>query len=105
MRIDDGSLLRSKALETEAAIELTSPVAGEVQADADTITDADVTASGVGTGKPAAAKPVNELCPVSGSPIKAGFTREYKGKLVGFCCPNCPKAFDANPEQFASKLQ
>lgn len=94
LRIDDGSDLRSKALETEAAVELTSgaPVPGASPA-------------APAASEIAAAKPVNDVCPVSGLPVKAGFTREYKGKLVGFCCPNCPQTFDANPEEFASKLR
>lgn len=25
---------------------------------------------------------------------------EYKGKTYYFCCSNCPKAFQANPEKF-----
>jgi len=28
---------------------------------------------------------------------------EYNGKTYYFCCPDCPKAFDANPEKFVSK--
>jgi hypothetical protein len=30
-------------------------------------------------------KPVNDSCPVKGSPIKPGITSAYKGKTVGFC--------------------
>jgi YHS domain-containing protein len=26
---------------------------------------------------------------------------EYNGKTYYFCCPDCPKAFEANPEKFA----
>jgi YHS domain-containing protein len=28
---------------------------------------------------------------------------EYNGKTYYFCCPDCPKAFEANPEKFATK--
>ena len=28
---------------------------------------------------------------------------EYNGKTYYFCCPDCPKAFEANPEKFVSK--
>jgi hypothetical protein len=31
------------------------------------------------------AKPINDTCPVKGTPIKAGITTSYKGKTVGFC--------------------
>ena len=30
-------------------------------------------------------KPINDTCPVKGSPIKAGITSTYQGKTVGFC--------------------
>ena len=30
-------------------------------------------------------KPVNDTCPVKGSPIKPGIASAYKGKTVGFC--------------------
>ena len=29
--------------------------------------------------------PVNDTCPVKGTPIKAGITTTYKGMTVGFC--------------------
>ena len=28
---------------------------------------------------------------------------EYNGKTYYFCCPDCPKAFAANPEKFVTK--
>jgi YHS domain-containing protein len=43
-------------------------------------------------------------CPVSGKPIDPTSSVEYKGKKVYFCCPNCPAAFEANPEKFLAKL-
>jgi len=43
-------------------------------------------------------------CPVSNKPIKADQMVEYKGHKVYFCCPNCPGAFEKNPEKFAGKL-
>ena len=43
-------------------------------------------------------------CPVSGKPIDPEKTVEYKGKKVYFCCPNCPAAFEKDPEKFADKL-
>jgi YHS domain-containing protein len=43
-------------------------------------------------------------CPVSGKPIGAEFALEHEGKQVYFCCPNCPKAFEANPAKFMAKL-
>jgi YHS domain-containing protein len=43
-------------------------------------------------------------CPVSGKAIKAEHVVKHKGENVYFCCPNCPKAFSANPEKFVGKL-
>lgn len=43
-------------------------------------------------------------CPVSGKPIRASVSVDYKGKKVYFCCPGCPKAFSKNPEKYAAKL-
>src|SRR5262245_21280626 len=34
-------------------------------------------------------------CPVSGKPVKADKTVDYKGAKVYFCCENCPKSFNA----------
>jgi YHS domain-containing protein len=45
-------------------------------------------------------------CPVSGHEfvVKEDSPHaEYNGKTYYFCCPDCPKAFEANPEKFASK--
>ena len=40
---------------------------------------------GAGFAWAAQNKPVNDTCPVKGTPIKAGITSEYNGKVVGFC--------------------
>jgi len=42
---------------------------------------------------------VNAKCPISGKPIDVmdrpkDCTRMYKGMKIGFCCPNCPPAWD-----------
>ncbi|MBM3975967.1 MAG: hypothetical protein FJ299_03120 [Planctomycetes bacterium] len=87
LRIDDGTDLRSQPLETEEALALTS----------------DAPLSTAGAEAPAAV-PINTICPVSGAPIKPGFTREHEGRLIGFCCNQCPLAFDADPGSFAAKL-
>lgn len=43
-------------------------------------------------------------CPVSGKPIDPEHSVEYKNQKVYFCCPNCPAAFEKDPEKFLSKL-
>ena len=42
-------------------------------------------------------------CPVSGQPAKAEHKVAFNGGEVEFCCPNCPKAFEKDPEKFAAK--
>ncbi len=48
-------------------------------------------------------KKAEPKCPVSGQPCKAEHTVAFNGGKVAFCCPNCPKAFEADPEKFAAK--
>ena len=43
-------------------------------------------------------------CPVSGKPSDPEHFVEFKGKKVYFCCPNCPAAFEKEPEKFMAKL-
>ena len=43
------------------------------------------------------------VCPVSGKDAKKEHAVAYKGAEVYFCCPNCPKAFQANTAKFATK--
>lgn len=42
-------------------------------------------------------------CPVSGKAANADHKVDFNGGKVEFCCPNCPKAFNANSAKFASK--
>src|SRR5215831_19353273 len=45
-------------------------------------------------------------CPVSGHEFVVTADSphaEYNGKTYYFCCPDCPKAFAANPEKFVPK--
>lgn len=43
-------------------------------------------------------------CPISGKPIAAAHAVEHEGKKAFFCCPNCPKAFQADPAKYLAKL-
>lgn len=39
---------------------------------------------------------VNSECPVSGKPVKADAgTATWRGKTIGFCCPNCSPSWNA----------
>ncbi|MFG0326141.1 MAG: hypothetical protein ACF8SC_02585 [Phycisphaerales bacterium JB037] len=42
----------------------------------------------------AAPRPINQMCPIGKEPIVPGAgTVEYRGKVVGLCCPGCGEAF------------
>lgn len=47
---------------------------------------------------------INTKCPVSDSPVNPKYTVIHEGRVIGFCCPNCPAQFTAEPAKFASKL-
>lgn len=47
---------------------------------------------------------LQNLCPVADKPIDVTKFVEHDGQKVYFCCGNCPKAFQADPDKFLSKL-
>lgn len=58
-------------------------------------------------GVPASAslEPVNTVCPVSDNPVNPQYLVVHEGKVIGFCCPECPKQFWADPATFIAKLK
>jgi YHS domain-containing protein len=50
-------------------------------------------------------QPVNTKCPVSGDDIDPKVTTVYNGKTYAFCCADCVKAFNKDPEKYASKAK
>jgi YHS domain-containing protein len=50
----------------------------------------------------ATAKPINTKCIVSGEDIDPSITVVYNGVTYGFCCQDCVKAFNKNPEKYVS---
>ncbi|MFZ4574925.1 MAG: c-type cytochrome domain-containing protein [Phycisphaerales bacterium] len=87
-RLDLGDVSSAPALETEGEIALTSDAPAPDQA----------------APKQASLTPINPTCPVSGSPIDPKYSIVYEGKVIGFCCPNCPRQFWAEPEKFLTAL-
>lgn len=56
--------------------------------------------------QPAAdATPVNKMCPVSGDAIDPKVTTTYNGKTYAFCCKDCVKSFNKDPEKYAAKAK
>lgn len=50
---------------------------------------------------PAILEPINSACPVSGKSIDPRYTVVHAGRVIGFCCPNCPKTFWDDPSAYA----
>ncbi|MAW62116.1 MAG: hypothetical protein CMJ94_14970 [Planctomycetes bacterium] len=94
--IDAGDLGDSAMLETEEKPEFTSdapPV--------DAPSEAEIAAAEALAQKPT----INQVCLVSGKEIDPQFNLEHNGQVIGFCCPNCPKTFLADPDKFLAKLE
>ena len=87
---------------SDAPLETEPEVVFVRAAPAEAAPDADATA-GPGDA-PAALVAENATCPVSGSPVDPRYTVAYAGRLIGFCCPNCPKSFWDDPDTFLAEL-
>jgi len=85
--LDTGEPPAAKALETEDDLVLTS--------DAPPVDDPD-------PGEALSAQ--NTECPISGQPVDPAYVVLFEGKLIGFCCENCPTQFWSDPELFRDKL-
>src|SRR6476661_8722710 len=49
-------------------------------------------------------KPINAKCPVQGEDIDPDVTTTYKGKTVAFCCKDCIKEFNKDPEKYMKQI-
>jgi uncharacterized membrane protein len=89
LQVESGDTPDSAALEVEPALALSSdrPLPGSEGKGADAL----------------AAK--NTVCPVLGSPVSPKYRVIWGGQVIGFCCPECPKAFWADPDGFLAKLR
>ncbi|MEY4674418.1 MAG: hypothetical protein RL148_2202 [Planctomycetota bacterium] len=83
LRVETGEAAETNALEVEPPPPGTAPAAPA----------------------PAGLKPVNDVCPVSGTAVDAQFSVVHDGKVVGFCCPNCPKTFWTDPAKYPVKAR
>jgi YHS domain-containing protein len=51
-------------------------------------------------------KPVNTTCPVTDEKVDPDVaTTTYKGKTIGFCCPDCIKDFNKDPAKYMKKVE
>ena len=44
-------------------------------------------------------------CPVMGGAIDKAVFADYEGKRVYFCCPDCVKTFNKEPQKYIKKLE
>lgn len=46
----------------------------------------------------------NATCPVSGGPVDPRYLVVHEGRVIGFCCENCPKTFWEDPARVLAEL-
>jgi uncharacterized membrane protein/YHS domain-containing protein len=102
LAVDTGGGAESAVLEVEGAIALSGdrPLPGEEAADGPVSGTVDAAAPGAARG----AAPINARCPVSGSAVDPRYTLVHGGQVIGFCCPNCPAKFAADPSAYLGAL-
>jgi hypothetical protein len=95
LAVENGSAPPAKPLETEPEPKLVSgrgaPAAPGGPAPA------------AGTA-PAGLAPVNARCPVTDGAVNPAFAIVFEGRVVGFCCANCPTKFWNDPAAYRAKL-
>ena len=58
------------------------------------------------TTQEAAAKPVNKFCAVDhDNEVDPKVTIIYKGMVIGFCCKDCIKDFDKDPDKYVKNMK
>jgi len=45
---------------------------------------------------------VDPVCKMNVEPAKAAAQSSHQGQTYYFCCPNCKKAFDKEPQKYLS---
>lgn len=91
--IEAGDAGEARPLETESKVVLTKPVPAPPPAPP--------APPGPSTSG-AAPAPVNTACPVTGKPVDPAYQVVFQGRVIGFCCRNCPTAFWADPEKYGA---
>jgi len=58
------------------------------------------------TTQEAAGKPVNKFCAVDhDNEVDPKVTVKYKGMIIGFCCKDCIKDFEKDPEKYVKNMK
>ena len=100
VHIDAGDSANRAALETEAELVFSgeAPLIDSPPADSTPPGDLAISTS------VELLVPINSACPVTGKPIDSRYAVVFEGRVIGFCCPNCPKTFWQNPAAFLVTL-
>ena len=95
--IEAGDLFNTSALETEANLVFSSeaPLVDAPPEVETTLGSVEVLES---------LTPINTACPVTGKAVDPQYSIVYEGRVIGFCCPNCPKTFWLDPAPYLSAL-
>ena len=101
--LSSDALARLRALRPELAVTGDEPAADALAVEGELALSSDRPLPGAEL-VPEALRPINAKCPVSGSPVNPKYAVLHGTRVVGFCCPNCPKEFWADPAKFESKL-
>lgn len=102
--LDEAAIERLAAARPDVAIDTgedASRASVEVEGEIRLSSDAPLPGQPTGDARLSA---VNALCPVSGSAVNPQILVVFEGRVIGFCCPNCPKEFWANPAAYRAKL-
>lgn len=89
LAVDDGTTPDAQVAEREAGIVLGG---------------AKSTATASASPSPSLA-PINTSCPVSGSPASPAYSIVFEGRVIAFCCRDCPAKFWSSPATYRAKLQ
>ncbi len=81
-----------------------APDAKPLEAEKEVVLTKATPAAGAPANPAAPLVPINTVCPVTGKALDPAYQIVFRGKVIGFCCPNCPGQFWADPAKYESKL-
>lgn len=93
LRLDAGESLVTRAIQTEPPLTFSG----------DALRPGDP--SGAPPAEVLSLKPVNSVCPVAGTPVNPKYTIVHGGRVIAFCCENCPKTFWSDPAAYEANIK
>ncbi len=99
--LSEAGLARLAAERPALSVTIDAPLPGPIESEGELVFTGERPLPG---GAAPTLAPVNTTCPVSGNPVKPDYAVVFGGRVIGFCCPNCPKEFWAEPGRYREKL-